>query len=176
MFQHNPSQNYEHLLHAVSGSDGMHDLQYAGALAADANWRRGALISINSNGLLRQGLSTLTAMPMFAINDSTDYDVLSDDGNTAGGAASGFVATGGYELKTTEVDLENFTAADYSWNTALIDAGIANAAQIGKVAPVAGNTFPAASNIVGTTSRGVQSDVYGQQVLYFWPEHLPARS
>ena len=175
-FTLNPSQNYEHLLHAVSGSDGMHDLQYAGGLAASADWRRGALISVDNDGNLIQGLSVASAMPIFAIVDSTDYDTASDDGNTAGGNASGFVAVGGYELKTTEIDLDNFTSADYLPNSALIDASIADAGQIGKVAPVAGQVFPAANNIVGTVSRGVDSDVYNQSVLYFWPEHLPARA
>ena len=176
MFLLDPAQNSDHLLHPVSGSVPMHDLQYAAAPSDTANWRRGGLISIKADGLIQQGLDIPTAMPMFAICDSTDYDAAADQGNTAGGTVSGFVATGGYELKTTEVDLDNHAAVDYTPNLALVNAMIADVAQIGKVAPAAGAGFPALENIVGTVSRGVQTDVYDQSVLYFWPEHLPART
>lgn len=176
MFLLDPAQNSDHLLHPVSGSVPMHDLQYAAAPDATANWRRGALISVTTAGEILQGLSIATAMPLFAINDSTDYDAAADQGNTAGGTVSGFVATGGYELKSTEVDLDNHVAADYTPNRALVSAMVADVSQIGKVAPAAGAGFPAAENIVGTVSRGVQTDVYDQSVLYFWPEHLPART
>jgi hypothetical protein len=154
----------------------MHDLQYAAEPVDNADWRRGALISVNSAGKIAANLPIATAMPIFAIVDSTDYDAASDTGNTSGGTVSGFVATGGYELKTTEVDLDNFVAADYTPNRALVSAWIADNTQQGKVAPAAGAGFPALENIVGTVSRGVLTDVYDQSVLYFWPEHLPART
>jgi hypothetical protein len=158
----------------------MHDLQFYAGRANDADFRRGALITLTSAGLFRQGLnSSLVAMPMFAINDSTDYDAASDTGNTSGGVNSAFVASGGYELMTTAVDLENFDAADFAINAPLTGAEILNAGaeQEGLLAPVSlsSGKIPLDTNCVGVVAKSVYSSVYGQQVINFWPCYNPAR-
>ena len=159
----NPAQNYDHLLVPVSGYNGMHDLQYKAAVAAGMAWFRGALVSLNVDGELKVGCGDLE-MPLWAINATGDFDVASDVGNIAGGVVATFVATGGYELKTTEY----VRTVSYKPNDFLSPA---IAADIGKVtkSPVDWTT----RLVCGVVAGGVMNDVYGQFVLDFWPVFLP---
>lgn len=178
MYTLDPGQNYDHILVPVSGYDGMHDLQKKGEPADNADFRRGALVSLDANGKIIQGLAIATAMPLWAINDSTDYDAASDTGNMSGGIVGTFVATGGYELKTTEVDLDNSTDTDYTPNAPLV-AAEANGGVAGKViykAPASAVALGVADNIVGIVSDGISQDTYDQTVINFWPVYLPARA
>ena len=182
MFTLNPGQNYTHLLVAVSGSDGMHDLQFAApphktAGVVDADFRRGSLVSLQADGTLREGFQgSLVAMGLWAINDVTDYDAASDTGNMSGGVNSAFVATGGYELKTTELDLEYHVVGDYTPGTLLTDASIADAAQAGKVGPVtlSAGKAPLATPVVGVVTKTL-IETYNQSCIRFWPVYLPSR-
>jgi hypothetical protein len=61
-FLWNATQDYDHLLDVVSGFDGMHDLQFHAAPESSADFRRGALISLNSSGEFVAGLDSATAM------------------------------------------------------------------------------------------------------------------
>jgi hypothetical protein len=177
----NPGQNYDHLLDVISGYDGMHDLQYH-AVPEDGidPFFRGALLSLNAAGEYQLGLSGVAAgeMPMWAINARDDFDVNSDIGNVSGartrqdgqllGGLATFVATGGFEIATTEFDPA--AVASYVPNRALIH----DAANPGYV--TAGATpYAIGETIVGTVSKGVRTEVYGQSVLQFWPVFLPAR-
>lgn len=177
----NPGQNYDHLLDIISGYDGMHDLQYhAIPESGIAEFFRGALLSLNANGEYQLGLSAANAgeMPMWAVNARDDFDANSDVGNISGaiarqdgqllGGIASYVATGGYEIATTEFDPA--AVASYVPNRALIH----DAANPGFV--TAGATpYAIAETIVGVVSKGVRTEVYGQSVLQFWPTFLPAR-
>lgn len=201
-----PAQNYDHLLDPISGYDGMHDLQFTGYTVTGTNWHRGALMSLNAGGLLRPGLSSLHAMAMWAINASYDFDVAggqswpagsaplyrSDSGNIAGQSLAAdnttivrrhigcYVATGGFELCTTEFD----TAETYSENDPLIPytpTGLEPSGSypegwitLGTVA--ASGALCLGEAIVGVVStRQVTTEVYKQNVLRFWPVYQPAR-
>jgi len=158
-----PAQNYDHLLVAVSGYHGMHDLQFKAGIAANQAWFRGSLVSLASVSELKAGCGDLE-MPLWAINATADFDVASDVGNTAGGAVATLVATGGYELKTTEfVRTNQYAANDF------LTAGLG--ADLGKVtlAPTDWTT----RLVCGVVSAGVETDTYGQSVLRFWPVFLP---
>jgi len=177
----NPGNNFDHLLTVVSGYDGMHDLMYHaqphkdGGGLVDVVYERGSLCSLDeTDGTLVPGLHSPVSMPLWAVNSVIDFDAASDDGNISGGNSTTYPATGGYEVKTTEVDLDNFVAADYSTNTVLT-GGVA--AVLGKVIPatLVGGLAPVAVNCVGVTSKGVSADAYGQQVVQFWTCYLPAR-
>jgi len=179
----NPGNNFDHLLTIVSGYDGMHDLMFHatphvdGSGDVDVAYERGSLCSLDeADGTLVPGLHSVVSMGLWAVNSVIDFDAASDDGNISGGVSTTYPATGGYEVKTTEVDLDNFVAANYSTNT-LLTGGVA--AVLGKVIPVTlagGGEAPLDTNIVGVTSKGVASDVYGQQVVQFWTCYLPARA
>jgi len=178
-FTLNPSQNFDHLLHPVSGYNGMHDLQFVGQPADGADWRRGALVSLDAAGKLVAGLSTAVAMPMWTNNDSSDYDAASDKGNISGGNVAAFPATAGLELKTTEVDLDNFTASDFTVNKPLVAAESLNGGTEGLIAPGVlgtGDKIPLGTSQVGVISKGVFADEsYAQDVLRFWPCYNPGR-
>ena len=161
-----PAQNYDHLLVAVSGYNGMHDLQYKANVGVGQAWFRGSLISVVSaapGDTFKAGCGDLE-MPLWAINATADFDVASDVGNMAGGVVAALVATGGYELKTTEyVRTDSYAANDFLTAALGLDTG--------KVcrSPVDWTT----RLVCGVVSHGVESDVYGQQVLRFWPVFIP---
>jgi hypothetical protein len=161
-----PDQDLDHLLHVVSGDNGMHNLMFRfAAIQADEYWERGSILSVNQNGEAKAGCGDLE-MPMWtqhAVN-GRDFDVSSDIGNSAGGTMSAFPATGGYELKTTEFD-ENQV---YYPNDFLTPMGGADRGKITKAAAAWGNAL-----VCGVVSRAVLTDAENQQVLHFWPVFLP---
>lgn len=159
-----PTMFYDHLLTVLSGSDGMHDLQFHAPAAASATFTRGSLVSLNASGQLVDGLYSNTAMPMWAINAVGDYDANSERGGTVGGNIGTFVATGGFEIKTTE-----FVAGTYLPSSLLMAATSTNA---GKV--TAASAGYSTVTVVGCVSQGTGTDVYGQSILSFWPMFIPA--
>jgi hypothetical protein len=208
-----PGQNYDHLLDPISGYDGMHDLQYRGAVEAGEENHRGSLMTVNANGNVQPGMSTVNAMPMWAINASDDFDVAGgtawgagaqplyrvDSGNIAGQTLAAdnstvlrrhiacFVATGGYELVTTEfnpsgVYHENLPLVSYT----VVGGEATDSRPLGWVdvtALNAGETVPIDETIVGVVSKvntagnpGIMTEVYNQSVIQFWPVYLPARA
>jgi hypothetical protein len=161
-----PAQNYDHVLNIVSGSNGMHDLQFVAAPASGQTFYRGSLVTLNSVGQLIKGITTQHDMPMWAINATGDFDVESDIGNVSGGNVGCFVATGGYEIFTTE-----FVAGTYAPNTMLTAATSGNAGKVTAAAATYSDTV-----VVGCVSRGTSTGIYDQSLLYFWPMFMPAYS
>jgi len=160
-----PSQNYDHVLNVISGSDGMHDLQYYAAPASGEDFVKGSVCYVDSSGNLVAG-GAASVMPMWAITGVDDFDANSDVGNISGGVVSCFVATGGYEIFTTEFD----STSTYNPNQLLtVDTGTA-----GYV--TASEATYNDTVIVGCVSAGVQTDVYAQSVLHFWTMFIPANS
>jgi len=158
-----PSQDYDHLVHPKAGSDGMHDLQYHSSAASGQSFNRGALVSLDSSGNLVTGCGDHD-MPMWAINATNDFDVNSDVGNIIDGQIGCWVAIGGYELFTTEY----VTTETYAPN-ALLTAGLTT--DLGKVKGAAAAYSNAV--VVGCVSKGVETDVYSQTILNFWPLFIP---
>jgi hypothetical protein len=158
-----PAQNFDHLLDPVSGYDGMHDLQFHAPPEDGADFRRGALVSLNAAGNIVAGCGAAD-MPLWSINDTGDFDVASDVGNFSGGIIATFVATGGYELKTTEfVDTDVYAPND------LLTAGTAGDVGLVGLSPA----LYGDAVIVGCVSKGQFEEVYGQHVLQFWPMFIP---
>lgn len=162
-----PDQNYDHLLIPVSGYDGMHDLQFAAKFKDGEVFERGALISLDSNGEFVAGLDSQTAMPMWAINATGDFDVNSDVGNvSATGIVGAYPGTCGMELRTTEFDAG---AAPYSPNDLLAGDGVT----AGYVTKAAASNYND-NAVVGCVSTGVQTENYDQDTLGFWAMFIPA--
>jgi len=157
-----PTQDYAHLLRVDSGANFMHDLQYISTPATDEEWNRGSLVSLDASGNLIAGCAD-TAMPMWSINASDDYDVSAEAGGTTGPDTGCYVATGGYEITTTE-----FVAGTYAVNEFLTAGTGTNAGKVTN-SPAAYNTRV----IVGCVSQGVRSDVYSQSTLTFWTMFIP---
>jgi hypothetical protein len=208
-----PGQNYDHLLDPISGYDGMHDLQFTEYLEPTTHNHRGSLMSLGTNGLLQIGMASLHAMPLWAINASYDFDVSggqdwpagggplyrSDAGNIAGQTLAKdnttvlrrhvgcYVATGGYELVTTEFN----QASTFNENDPLIAYTVVGGEPTGSF-PIGwvdvgtiggGGELALAENVVGVVSKvdtddanGIGTEVYDQRVIRFWPVYLPARA
>ena len=163
------SRSFEHIVTAVAGADGMHDLLFGAAVAESEVFNAGALVSLNDSMEFVAGCSD-TAMPMWAVNGSADKDVEAQKYNISGGAINAYVAAGGFELFTSEFD----SATGHSYKTNQFLTAATATADVGKVTESPTNYNTRA--IVGQVSRGVTSDPNrntAQQVLYFWPKDIP---
>lgn len=166
-----PSQAYDHVVVLVAGPLEPHTLQIGATIADGEAFNAGALVSLNSSGKVIEGCSD-TAMPLWAINGSTDLDVVTEGiahgggQGISGGQVNCYVATGGYELFTSEYD--SATGNTYTANTYLTPG---SGDTKGKVT-VAASAYNAHA-VVGVVSRGVVTDQYSKGTLYFWPTFLP---
>ena len=165
-----PSQMFDHSLDVIKGPSLMHRLDYAAEPASGADIRAGAVCSLDSNGKLQAGCSAGAGankpMPMFAIQDINDFDANSDVGNISGGVMSAIVATGGFEIETTEYVAED----TYNTNDFVTAA---NGAAIGKVAKM-GEAPYGGQVAIGCVSKGVSVNSEGKSVIRFWTLFIPA--
>ena len=166
-----PSQMYDHSLNVIKGPSKMHRLDYHAASKSGETIYAGAVCAIDANGQLIAGVPTGTTfnrpMPMFAIQSVNDFDANSDVGNTSGGVMSAVVATGGYEIETTE-----FVTGTYNENDLLTAASGASA---GKVKRMTISPY-GSQNVVGCISTGSSTNADGKSVLRFWSMFLPAKA
>lgn len=197
----NPISGYDgmHDLQFQGNGDSAADWNRGSLLGLDAD---GELIPFAS---LTSGLEK-RAMALFAINASYDLDVTGggawgaganplyrvDAGNIAGQTLASdnttvltrkvgtLVATGGFELVTTEFN----TASTYNENDPVVGYTVVGGEpadsypegwlDVGTVQ--VGGELALAENVVGVVSTGARVETYGQDVLQFWPVYLPARS
>jgi hypothetical protein len=164
-----PNQMFDHKLSVIKGPSPMHRLDYAAAPTSGLDVDEGSIISLNSAGTFVAGCAVGAVfnrpMPMFAIQATNDFDANSDTGNISGGVQSAVVATGGFEIETTE-----FVSGTYNFNDTL------TAATAGNAGMVARNTVGpyGAENVVGVVSAAVATNADGKSVLRFWTMFLPA--
>jgi len=167
-----PSQMFDHTLVVVKGPSYLNRLDFSIAPKAAEDIRPGAVCSIDSTPELIAGCPVGAAgnrpMPMFAIQDVNSFDANSDVGNMSGGIMSCVVATGGFEVETTEY----FTTSSYAAND-LLKAGTVG--DVGLV-DLAGASPYAAVPVVGCVSRGTSTNRDGIGILTFWTLFLPAGS
>jgi len=147
------------------GAHSMEDLQFAGNTAEGGTaFNAGALVCLNSSGDIVPGLALATSMPMFAINGSADYDagqyaynmikaVGNLDGTRQGDAVVNcLVASGGYEIQTTEYNITDYTEANYTKGSKLLHEDTVTA---GTVKPA--TTTYSDATVVGCVSVGIES-------------------
>lgn len=169
-------QQFAHTVDVVKGGPVNARLEYTAPVSADAaGIFKGSLVSLNAEGKFVLGLPSAKAMPLWSKKNQNDPDVVSGsvDGNgtvltasITGGQIDAYVATGGFELETTE-----FVAGTYEANTYLTAGADTN---LGKV--IATTEAPyGATAIVGIVSRGITAGIYKTQRLAFWPVFLPAK-
>lgn len=165
-----PAQMFDHELTSLKGPSRLSRLDFQAPRNASASFNAGSLVSLNSVGEFVAGCPVGSAgnrpMPMFAIQGSGSFDANSDSGNTSGNGNGALVATGGFEICTTE-----FTGSTFAPND-LLTPDTANA---GKV-KVSGVSPYGAVATVGIVSRGLGFDkaVYGINKLAFWTVFFPA--
>lgn len=164
-----PGSMFSHLMTPIKGPTKMNRLDKSVAPKASETIHEGSLCSLHSTGTLiagcAQGSTANRPMPMFAIQDVSDFDANSDSGNISGGVMSALVATGGFEISTSEYSTVG--SPTYNPNDLLTD-GTAGLVKKATTAPYL------AEPIVGCVSDGVTSNVDGVSVLAFWTMFLPA--
>lgn len=174
----NPAQMFDHTLDALKGWPAPNALDFVAKLSTNVTLTpvpAGRCVHNTASGF-EMGV-ILTQMPIFLLNGSTDADVANAGGDlwtaiAPAGFLSGLVATGGYELETTEFD----TAQTYALNDHLKAIDDNAGATGGTLTNQSLGTLYHASNMearVGVVSRGKRTNAYGKSVLSFWPVYLP---
>ena len=162
-----PAQMYDHELNPRKGWPSPYAVDYSAAYASGTTGvAAGMCCSLDANGNFVRGGITAAQMAVFIFQNQTDFDVLSDVGNIAGGVGSGLVACGAYELQTTE-----FVAGTYPPNTPLT---VVNAVGVTQGQLTIG--VPYTDPIVGVVSSGQSDSEHNADIkfLAFWPVYLPA--
>jgi hypothetical protein len=162
-----PAQMFDKTLNVIKGPSLMHRLDFRAAPKAGESINAGSVCSIDANGQLVAGCYAGAAMnrpmPMFAIQNINDFDANSDVGNISGGVMSAVVATGGFEVETTEYN----AGGTYNPND------LVTARSDGKVTRMTEGPY-GGQVAIGCVSKGVDSNADGKMVLRFWTVFLPA--
>ena len=172
-----PTMYFEQALDALKGWPSESALDHSAPLSADVEFDipAGRCVSLDDNGEFVTGVAG-TAMAIFLLNGTTSHhtDVSNPGGShwtpvAPTGKLSGLVATGAFELETTEFDDQQ----SYSPNDLLTapndDADVAVGGVLTNQSAVQ-YTNP----ICGVVSRGVNQNSHGVDALAFWPVWLPA--
>ena len=175
------------------GAHSMEDLQFAGNTAEGGTaFFAGALVSLNTAGDIVPGTALATSMPMFAINGSADYDagqyaynlikaVGNLDGTRNGDTVINcLVATGGYEIQTTEYNITDYAESAYIQGSKLLTEDTVNAGFVMPSATVYNDAV-----VVGCVSTGIESSTNptglnrarirtsAKKLLRFWTMFIP---
>jgi len=176
-----PDLMFEHGLDVKKGWFDMASLDYSAKLSGNVTYTlpRGRVVHLALEGgreVFVPGCST-TGVSIFLLNGSNDADV-SNPGTTAGGKfmhqavaptgkLSGLVATGGYEIATTEYVTSNtYNPGD------LLTAPASGGAAVEGVLTNSGVT-QFVNPVCGVVSSGAVKNHNGVQTLSFWSVYLP---
>ena len=174
-----PSLMFEHGLDVAKGWFEPSALDFSAKLSDNVIFEvpRGRVVHLNSSGEFEMGVAT-TEMGIFLLNGSEDFDV-SNPGITPSGLfmhqaispagnMSGLVATGAYEIESTEF----LTSLTYAPNE-LLTAGSSNTVEAtgGLLTNAAVTLYT--TPVCGVVSRGEFTNANGVSVLAFWPVFLP---
>lgn len=175
-----PDLMFEHGLDVKKGWFDMAALDYAAKLSSAFEFAlpRGRVVHVDATGKFMPGAHQ-TCPAVFLLNGSEDADV-SNPGTTSSGNfmhyaiaptgnLSGLVATGGYEISSTEFD----TTRTYAPGDLLsATRAAAPAAGDGKLTNNAVTQF--VKPVVGVVSSGSATNHNGISALSFWCVWLPA--
>lgn len=181
-----PSLMFEHTLDAIKGWPSPTAVDFVAKLSANVTIDpvpEGRVVHLNSVREFEMGVAG-TQMAMFLIQDSNDPDVTAQAVTgtvhvAPVGNMSALVATGGYELRSTEYNAANEYAPNnlltsVASNTVNATGGVLdneNAGGAALTAPWAGGGTTRA--ICGVVSKGVEDNSHGINALVFWPVWLP---
>jgi len=162
--QSSVTQMYEHELNPVKGWPSPYALDKSAAVAdGETGILEGMAMSLDSNGELVKGLSAAGAVAILALQNLTDLDVSSTEGNVAGGNMSGLVCIGPYEIQTTE-----FKTTDVFAPNDLLTSDLTGGTTPGEIRLATTN-----ETVLGVVSNGVDTNEYSIDVLQFWTYYLP---
>ena len=167
-----PKQMFDNRLNALKGWPSQYALDKSLPIAdGEVGIVSGKVLHVDpTTGSFKLGLPG-NEMPVFCWTSADDFDAIGgDDGNISlygnKKGTNGLVATGSYELSTTE-----FVTGTYLPNTPLaVDDGATVAADKGSVKPGAFYT----DAVCGIVSDGQSNNAHGKAVVAFWSYFLPA--
>jgi len=178
----------EHGLDVKKGWFDMASLDFSASLDSSVtdDVPRGRVVYVNSAGNFVPGISN-TGVAIFLLNGSSDADV-SNPGTTAAGnfmhqavaptgKLSGLVATGGYEIASTEF-ITSDTVGGVTTTRAYAPGELLTADTTGlltnkKVADINTAVAQYTDPVVGVVSSGAGANHNGIQSLSFWSVYLP---
>lgn len=175
-------QMYDHILNVVRGPAPMHRLDYFGPAADNADYARGSLVSAGADGKIVAGCAAGSVgnrpMPMFAIQGTDDLDVYTDDYNVGDATPSAVVATGGFEVATTEFVTGTYTVGDLLKPSATAVGKVEKAGvDAYGTTPIVGVVSVATDGVSAVNEIGVPtSSNYKKPLLTFWTVYLPAKA
>ena len=173
----NPRQVFDHHLDALKGWPAPHALDFHAPLVSGltATVWAGKVMTLNASGQFVPGLLS-QAMPIFIRQNEDDYDTGPFPGATAGRTfgsdgplLSGLVATGPYELQTTEFIDGTYLPNDVLTSKTEAELG-GNESDAGKV--TLGFGFYN-DDVCGVVSKGKLTNHNAKSVLQFWSFFLP---
>jgi len=169
-----PAQMFDHELNPVKGWPGPAALDKTKAIGPGESIQRGRVMSIGPNDTLILG-AYFNAMPIFAFPSTDDFDVASDVGNFSGGHGMGLVATGHFEVETTEF-MTSFEELRFTYppNTP-VAPWLYSANDVGKIFPTGFTLFDRIfDQICGIVSDASPlTNEFQKQVVRFWTTYIP---
>ena len=178
-----PDQMFEHGLDVKKGWFDMASLDYSAKMASSVSFTvpAGRVVHLELSGgkeVFLPGVSS-SHMAIFLLNGAGDADV-SNPGTPAGGKfmhqavspsgkLSGLVATGGYEIASTEFD----TTQTYAPGDLLTAGTSTSVASTGGVLTNQ-SAVQYVNAVCGVVSSGASNNHNGVQTLSFWSVYLPA--
>lgn len=185
-----PSLMTEHCLNYLKGWFEPSALDFDAHMAAAVTIVAygGRVVHLNASGEFEMGVAN-KQMPMFLIQGDQEADV-ANPGTTGGGLfmhraiaptgkSSALVATGGYELETTEFDTEpatpyvpNHLLTALANNTVQATGGVLSNDRDGANGS-GGLVRQYTEAVCGVVSRGHRTNEHGVQTLSFWTVYLP---
>ena len=175
-----PRQMFDHTLDAVKGwlPGNMGALDCAAKLSTNVTISpvyAGRVVHKNDDEEFEMGV-TGTQMAIFLFQNSDDYDVQGDSSDdtqsiSPTGVMSGFVATGGYEVATTEYDQDQ----TYHVNDVLRAVASNNNATTGGRLTNASFTLGTTAG-VGVVSKLPAKNSHKKYVITLWTAYIPGQS
>ena len=167
-----PAQMFDHTLDARKGWPSPYALDKSKEIATgETGIVSGMVVYIDPvTDKIKRGCpwtGSVASMPLFAFPGQNHFDVMSDVGNISGGVLTGLVATGAYELETTE-----FTGVGFNPNVPLTVSNALDAT----LGQLMATTLDSTDLVVGVVSdKGPITNEYKKQIVRFWPVYLPYR-
>lgn len=171
------TQMFTNRLNPLKGWPSPYALDYVAYPAPGVDIKPGSCCSLNNQGQLVLG-ARRHHMPLFVIQGTQSHDVVRVHTTvwhtvTPSGKINCLVATGAYELQTTEFD----STQTYNFNDPLRTLADGRLTNQGVVLASQTNTPNTNSTaVVGIVSQPVMRDATGSMVLSFWPVWYPGRA
>ena len=187
-----PRRMTDHQLNPLRGWFEAHALIFKAKLSANVSGDAlpvyaGRVAHVNASGEYELGLPATIGsckMPVFLFQNSDDPDVKNDGGDpeteadvwvgaTPTGTIMGLVATGGFEVETTEFQSEEDLGDTYEPGEALTAVNSNTLATGGEIRRT---TAYSGGPLCGIVSKAVRRNEHGKNVLSLWTYFLPKQS